>query len=108
MNQQRSRRFRTAKDADEQAAREQEIKANWADTVTLDGDKKQTGYHFDSNVITPGTEFMHRLSKALKLYIVEKMNTCNDWKNLVILFSDAFVPGEGEHKILDFIRSQRA
>ena len=51
---------------------------------------------------------MHRLSKALKLYIVEKMNTNPQWKNLVVLFSDAFVPGEGEHKILDFIRSQRA
>jgi 5'-3' exoribonuclease 2 len=36
------------------------------------------------------------------------MNTCPQWEGLVVLFSDAFVPGEGEHKILDFIRSQRA
>ena len=107
MNQQRSRRFRTAKDAEEQAEREQEIKASWADTIPKEP-AKTSGFHFDSNVITPGTEFMHRLSKALKLYIVEKMNTSPAWKNLVVLFSDAFVPGEGEHKILDFIRSQRA
>jgi 5'-3' exonuclease len=33
MNQQRSRRFRTARDAEEQKEREQEIKASWADTL---------------------------------------------------------------------------
>ena len=108
MNQQRSRRFRTAKDAEEQAEREAEIKANWADTIPTESGQKPGGFHFDSNVITPGTEFMFRLSKALKLYIVERLNTSPRWQNLTVLFSDAFVPGEGEHKILDFIRGQRA
>jgi len=56
-------------------------------------------------VITPGTEFMHRLSIHLKKYLVERANNYDDWKNLTLIFSDAFVPGEGEHKILDFIRS---
>jgi len=59
-------------------------------------------------VITPGTEFMHRLSKKLKKYILERLNTDPVWKGLTVIFSDAFVPGEGEHKILDFIRSQRS
>ena len=51
---------------------------------------------------------MFRLSKALKRYILERLNEDPVWKGLSIVFSDAFVPGEGEHKILDFIRSQRA
>ena len=59
-------------------------------------------------MITPGTEFMFNLSKALQLYIVERLHSDNRWNNLNIILSDAFVPGEGEHKILDFIRSQRA
>lgn len=51
---------------------------------------------------------MHRLSIALRKYLVERANNDDHWRNLTLVFSDAFVPGEGEHKILDFIRSQRA
>ena len=51
---------------------------------------------------------MYRLSIALKKYLVERANNDEDWQNLTLIFSDVFVPGEGEHKILDFIRSQRA
>ena len=73
-----------------------------------EGQKNESGFKFDSNVITPGTEFMHRLSIALKAYILERQNEDCLWSGLSVVFSDAFVPGEGEHKILDFIRSQRA
>jgi 5'-3' exoribonuclease 2 len=48
---------------------------------------------------------MHRLSIALKSYLTERANNNPDWKDLILIFSDAFVPGEGEHKILDFIKS---
>ena len=51
---------------------------------------------------------MHNLSKALQLYVVDRINNDKRFANLKIVFSDAFVPGEGEHKILEFIRSQRA
>lgn len=111
MNQQRSRRFRTAIDAEEKDARETSLKNKWAQDVGIkfSGRPDKSGETvFDSNVITPGTEFMHSLSKALMLYIVQRLDNHEDWKNLKIVFSDAFVPGEGEHKILDFIRSQRA
>jgi 5'-3' exoribonuclease 2 len=58
-------------------------------------------------VITPGTEFMWKLSKSLQHYVMERLHNDESWKGLKIIFSDASVPGEGEHKILDFIRSQR-
>jgi 5'-3' exoribonuclease 2 len=47
---------------------------------------------------------MHRLSNALKKYLIERTNNDEYWKDLTVVFSDAGVPGEGEHKILDFIR----
>lgn len=110
MNQQRSRRFRTALDAQEKAERTASIKNKWAADGIKFADRPAQGGEqgFDSNVITPGTEFMQNLSKALRLCIVERLHNSDRWQHLKVIFSDASVPGEGEHKILDFIRAQRA
>ena len=63
---------------------------------------------WDSNAITPGTPFMDLLARSLRYWVVQKMNTDPGWKQLEVIISDASVPGEGEHKIMDFIRRQRS
>ena len=47
---------------------------------------------------------MHNLSIALNYYAAERINTNKLWKNIQVIFSDANIPGEGEHKILEYIR----
>lgn len=94
LNQQRARRFRSAKEA-ERAMSE----------AISRGDDIPQGIPFDSNCITPGTKFMYDLSKKFQRWIDKKMRTDPAWqKGCTVVFSGSEVPGEGEHKIMDFIR----
>lgn len=85
MNQQRTRRFKNAKinkikdDINKQLGIENSI--NW-----------------DTNAITPGTVFMNKLTNHLKYFF-----SCKKYPMKVII-SDSNVPGEGEHKIINFIK----
>jgi len=75
-NQQRQRRFVSSKDVGE----------------------------FDSSCITPGTKFMHNLSRFLNYSIRNEMMKNPQWVNIQVYFSPPTVAGEGEHKLMDFIR----
>jgi 5'-3' exoribonuclease 2 len=105
MNQQRSRRFRSAQEARERKDLLDEVLSEMVEEGFNAPNKG--GSDWDSNVITPGTEFMTKISAFLRFYILEKMNRDNYWANLTVILSDASEPGEGEHKIMDFIRRQR-
>jgi len=93
MNQQRSRRFRTALDAEK--AREKALK---------EGVEMPKDPPFDSNCITPGTEFMAKLTRQLKYFVSKKVSEDRDWQGVDVVLSCHEVPGEGEHKIMEYIR----
>ncbi|KAH8166019.1 hypothetical protein CIB48_g2226 [Xylaria polymorpha] len=97
MNQQRARRFRTALDAEQ--ARERAIR---------EGQELPKEDPFDSNCITPGTDFMAKLTRQLKYFISKKISEDSDWQGCEIVLSGHEVPGEGEHKIMEYIRNAKA
>lgn len=80
-NQQRQRRFRSVNEKDEHELN-----------------------RFDSNCITPGTKFMDYLTKYVDWYIKKSISENPLWSNIEVIFSDEKAPGEGEHKIINYIR----
>jgi len=62
---------------------------------------------FDSNCITPGTEFMAALSAQLAFFIRHKVETDAHWRAPHIILSGHEVPGEGEHKIMEYLRREK-
>lgn len=97
MNQQRSRRFKTAREAQQ-----------LVEKAIRKGEKLPDTHGFDSNCITPGTPFMARLSEQLKYFINKKVSEDSAWQNVQVIFSGHDVPGEGEHKIMEYIRLSKA
>lgn len=84
MNQQRERRFRSG------LKRHEDEEMYGKDIV-------------DTSMITPGTEFMHRLSQYVFWRLRDFTNSLKS--DLEIIYDPPSSPGEGEHKIMDYIRS---
>lgn len=106
LNQQRSRRFRAAEERKES----DEIYAKCSDYIQEHYGLPRPEYRekWDHNVITPSTAFMERVGQAIEWFVMKKLNSDPLWRDVTVIFSDAHVPGEGEHKIMAFIRSLRA
>ncbi len=86
MQQQRSRRFKSSK--------EKKDKKYIYDKYNVPYNLNE----WDTNAITPGTEFMNGISKYLKRELKKTKY------NIKIILSDSNDPSEGEHKIFKYIK----
>ena len=91
MNQQRSRRFRSALEAEKLKASRREA------SRSLGRSLRQQLHH-------AGTPFMARLSEHLKFYVLKKQTEDPLWQKATVILSGHEVRGEGEHKIMEHIR----
>ena len=94
MLQQRQRRFKSSQD------KINEIKIREKCGMETDS---VTGW--DTNAISPGTEFMEKLNGEIETFIRGKLK--NNYDKMKVVFSSSHVAGEGEHKILNFIKTNK-
>lgn len=99
MKQQKTRRFKTIND--------HELREQVASRYGVEYKKA-----WNNSAITPGTEFMNKITNGIinyletkkeRLFNVNKKNS----SNIKYIFSTASTPGEGEHKILQYIKQQK-
>ena len=94
MNQQKRRRFKSMKDR----------------IVIENGEKVVKPVIFDTNVITPGTDFMRSVNDSLLSWIntLNRAEAHNYGYNISTpnetIYSNHETLGEGEHKIMDYLR----
>lgn len=84
-SQQRQRRFRSAKER-------------------IQSEEKGENPGFDTCNISVGTKWLDYLTKYIDWYIRKNISTNPRWRDLQIIFSNEKTPGEGEHKLLSYVR----
>ncbi len=86
MNQQRSRRFRSAQEAKEKEEDKEEflrmLKSQNGGQVHEDAEAMAKKKTWDHNVITPGTPFMDILAASLRYWCAYKVNTDPAWEKV--------------------------
>lgn len=75
------------------------------DECSTQSDDEQHLFH--SNSITPGTPFFARCTAHLQHFLQRKVSDDPIWQKLTVILSGSNVPGEGEHKIMQFLRHQK-
>ena len=90
MNQQRSRRFRSAQEAKEKDEDKEEflkmLKSQNGGVVQEGAESMIKKKTWDSNAITPGTPFMHLLAACLRYWCAYKINTDPAWEKVLQLY----------------------
>ncbi|GAB4824142.1 hypothetical protein N2152v2_011188 [Parachlorella kessleri] len=121
MNQQRGRRFYAAHVEGLRQELEGQVRHEMASSMAGSGGSPAAAIPplpaFNGNVITPGTAFMDRLSQHLRAFLARRLGgepgdtdgggRGSTWSRLLVLFRDSSEPGEGEQKIMRFVRHQR-
>lgn len=65
----------------------------------------ESGNEFNTSNITPGTNFSFELEKYMHYAIRKELVENPQLFNIEVVFSSQRNPGEGEHKLLDYIRN---
>ncbi|ORM40881.1 5'-3' exoribonuclease 1 [Babesia sp. Xinjiang] len=105
--QQRDRRYRSARDRNKNEVIFKTMQEEQDPQVKVE-EKDENQFKFDPIEITPGTPFMQRLSDRLKYFAHMMIHENKFSRNLKIVVSGSDVPGEGEHKIMEYIRNDKA
>lgn len=107
LNQQRKRRYMSWYNNKLIATMKNKVINDDAD----DDNNNNNNYSWNTSAITPGTMFMKKLGLAIKDVFGDNKNFTsienNFINNLNIIVSATDEPGEGEHKIYDYIRSNK-
>jgi 5'-3' exoribonuclease 2 len=70
--------------------------------ITSASTKESTHKPWNTSAITPGTAFMKKLNTRMRDYCEMKARVIGN--SVVYLYSGSDIPGEGEHKIFEYIR----
>lgn len=96
LSQQRERRYKSAKESKHK------------EDMAIEFGQPVRAEHVDFNMISPGTEYMYDLEQTLIQELSNATSKGGKWEGIKFSLNGSGIPGEGEHKIMDEIRSRKA